>query len=296
MIGIVIADVQDPNHPCYCGKWLKRYEPSSGCLNGTRWVIQNCYTQLDSSCYYNTMWREECEKSATTATKTKHLSNPPLGTEWGQWSTCYAGWTTYLGIKKSDIKSSEECVAGSMYREKKCWRGNRESANLQWLPKCNGMTYKYEPINSINDTVKIRNDYNTETRLCHVPKCEWSECISNQRIRKKDCCDSICDPKVSICMPVESEECGLELSKWEKDRQAQLHQNKMRVYPIIGAIYCVSLLLFCVCLCKIRKKRQKDTNSDGTAAEKVKISEIEDSSSSSSESMAEDIIEQPSLI
>ena len=76
----------------------------------------------------------------------------------------------------------------------------------------------------------------------------------------------------------------LEFSKWEKDRQAHLHQKKMRVYPIIGAIYCVSLLLFCVCLCKLRKKRQKNMNSDGTATEKAKISEIEDSSSSNFES------------
>ena len=194
LVGIVIADVLDRNHPCYCQKWVKRYEPSLGCLNGTRWVINDCSNRLDSSCYVeNTMWREECppwyqrvpnsidlwsdfsdfdlnteldmnHKSfsgagSTTVTTSIHLPNPPLWTEWEQWSTCHAGLTTYLGLQKSEIKSSEECVAGSMFRRRYCWEriyGSWEIADMhRTLPLCNGMTFKYEEIFSINDTVRV---------------------------------------------------------------------------------------------------------------------------------------------
>ena len=389
-VGIVLADVLDSNHPCYCPKWSKRYEPSMGCLNGTRWVIQDCYSRLDNSCYwnYNTMWREECGWSwsnwskcskecgegestrkrickkqycppengpvfqrkycqiqecpvtemnfiedpikfgksirfdpsidigqsftgtgSTTVTTTIHLPNPPLWTEWNQWSSCHAGWTTYLGIKKSEIKTSAGCVAGTMSRRKYCndWEkiyGTMESADMhRELPICKEITYEFEPINSINDTVKIRNEYNAETRLCHVPQCEWSEwgdcqLRGNKRIRKKDCwsqCESVCDPNVSICMAFESEKCD-----WETNRQAkvQVQRSKMKVYSIMGAVFCFSILLFCACLCKLRKNRQKSTKRDEIGAEKPKISEIEASSSSNSdnESLTEHIIEQPPLI
>ena len=151
------------------------------------------------------------------------------------------------------------------------------------------------------DTVKIRDDYNAERRLCHVPRCEkewseWGECQphENKRIRKRDCeslCESVCDPKISFCkkfIPVESEECV-----WN-----EMQRNKMIFYPMMGAIYCFCFILLCVCLCKQRKKRQKNTNSEGVDAENAKISEIEDSSSSNSEheSRAEHIIDHPSLI
>ena len=243
-------------------------------------------------------------------TGTIHLPNPPLWTEWDQWSSCHAGFTTYLGIKKSEIRSSEECVAGTMSRRRDCWEkiyGTTESRVMhRELPICNYMTYKYEPINSINDTVKIRSEYNAETRLCHVPKCEWSQwgdcdILGNKLIRKRDCwseCESACDPNVSICTPIESEECGWELREKYRQAKAQVQRNEMKVYSIMGAVFCFSILLFCACLCKLRKNSQKSTKRDEIGAEKPKISEIEESSSSYSEneSLTEHIIDHPPLI
>ena len=228
LIGIVIADVLDQNHPCYCARWLERYEPSSGCLNGTRWVIQDCSTRLDSSCYYNTMWREKC------------------GWEWSNWAKC-----------------SKECGEGESVRVRVC-----ESEDC---PPENGSV--------------------SQRKYCQIQDCPVTE--MNLIEEGGDTLNELYEDFSNFDLNNELE-FSIEL---EKDRQAHLHQNKMRVYPIIGAIYCVSLLLFCVCLCKLRKKRQKNMNSDGTATEKAKISEIEDSSSSNSESESiADIIDHPSLI
>jgi len=227
----------DPNNPCYCARWYERYEPSSGCLNGTRWVIQDCHTPLDSSCYNNTMWREKC------------------GWDWSNWSKC-----------------SKECGEGESVRIRVCEFGNiAHQRGREDCPPENGSV--------------------SERKYCQIQDCPVTE--MNLIDEGGDTLHELYEDFSNFDLNNE-----LDVSKWEKDRQAQLHQNKLRIYPIIGAIYCVSLLLFCVCLCKLRKKRQKNMNSDGTATEKAKISEIEDSSSSNfeSESIAEDIIDHPSLI
>ena len=39
-LGVGFADTLDPNDRCHCSKWFIRYEPTTGCLNGTRWAIR----------------------------------------------------------------------------------------------------------------------------------------------------------------------------------------------------------------------------------------------------------------
>ena len=252
-LGVGFADTLDPNDRCHCSKWFTRYEPTTGCLNGTRWAIRDCDSSFhqDSSCFYNTMWREECprnrvpmeriwvwstwsecskdgestrrmilDSSLAMREETKKCQFREYGakftdfyedfedfdmtvefnemltwSEWGDWSICQAGLPYSLNMRKSDIKSSDKCVAGSMSRIRYCEDD---------LPICKS----------------IDTNYDIETRLCHVPQCEWGDwegcrLSDNKMTRRKDCgslCNSVCDPKISICSDIESLKCT-----WKRD-------------------------------------------------------------------------------
>ena len=276
-VGIVFANMFDRSHRCYCPKLFTRYEPSAGCLNGTRWVIQECDSQLDSSCFYNTMWREECDWHQMT----------PTWSEWTAWSACEAGRTDYLDIQKSDIKSSEKCVAGSMMRERFC-RDDHRICHFYYSNSTRRMTtrtvYKNELVDLTTDAVTIAGgNHNIEVKLCHSLECEWGDCdIDNNRRRKKHCassCKSVCDPRISIC-DIESVHC-----EW------WLVIGKYILFT--GVVWCYGFLLSLFCFCIIcntyrRKNPSQRKAYRETPTEETKIAEVEDSCSSDSPSESSD--------
>ena len=206
-----------------CGEGESKREKSI-CKSGI-WPGQKFYQEIfcppenrpESSIEIKKCQLQECEVEVVTTV----WEVTPIWAEWSEWSTCQAGWTTYLGITKSEIPSSEDCVAGTMTRKRYCW---------EELPICDGLVrYKYEPIIAIDDEVKLSGEiYNRETKLCYAPQCEWaywSDCepvntynMIGKRTRGKYCgylCQPICDPTISTCEDIQQEKCNWQI---EEDR------------------------------------------------------------------------------
>ena len=323
LVGIVFANMLDRSHRCYCPKLSTRYEPSTGCLNGTRWVIQECNFPLDNSCFYTTMWREECgwvwsswskcskqlgqwestrqrvcksgdiwgcqesvpkfeirkcDPMTTDWDSTLDLTKTPIWSEWTEWSECEADlrWTDVLDIKKSDIKNSNKCVAGTMRRERFClakdWDDHR-ICNYFYVNKTRLMTIRTVHKN-LSLATPAEKHHDTEIKLCHYLDCKWGVCNPDgKRSRKNDCaslCKSVCDPKISIC-DIESVDCDWWLA--------------IGNYILYTAVFCYSFILFLVCFCTYRRKNLSQRKAyREIPAEKAKIAEIEDSCSSDSPS------------